>query len=161
MERVELKNLKSGDRFWECGAQGNVECEALADAEIEGDTVRCEVKILHSGERRLFGERLGPAYSGYGLNLYTAPAYAGVPTLHAPVVITEGLRLALIRRLALHESNVFKSGRKADDKASSALVAFEAKMSAIEWQIRIDELQEIARLLGIDLSLGAEFDELV
>lgn len=90
-DRIELKNLKAGNRFWECGGQGNIECEALADAEIIEETithlqtkilvVRCRVKILHSGEEMVFGERLG---TGYGLNLYTAPAYLGVPTLGAP-----------------------------------------------------------------------------
>lgn len=134
---VQLKDVKAGDRFWECGGQGNVECEALTDAEIiEGTIVRCRVKILHSGEEMVFGEKIG---TPYGLNLYTAPMYLGVPTLGERVQKTQ--RPATIIPPVEYEGMTFTDGLKYND----TLFTVFAVRSHGQWMAWVNDVSGVSQ----------------
>ena len=82
--KVELKNVKSGDVFYECERGQNMEMKALEDARrirrgknmhVPGKYVQdgyiCKVQTVE-GEIELY-EHIEPG--GYGLRLYTSPQY--------------------------------------------------------------------------------------
>ncbi len=73
MRRINMQDIKCGQRFWECERGGNIEFEAMADATVTGDKTQVQARNVATGEPQAFMVKRGWEY--YGPQLYDGPAY--------------------------------------------------------------------------------------
>lgn len=63
-DRIDMKNIRCGDLFWECEDGQQAQFEAMADAQVNGDVVTLQARDIETGQPQAFMMRLSaPAYA--------------------------------------------------------------------------------------------------
>ena len=75
-KRINLAEVKKGDRFWEYGPSGNFEFEAMADASVTDTYVQVQGRAIADGAPQAFGYHTDAPW--FGPDLYASPAYVEV-----------------------------------------------------------------------------------